>query len=366
MMLIPLGCRRYSISAGYNPNIDKVDVSVDLFEMKEAYMSSSTQVTYKYGSKSSQKFYPKTLTAQEVYANAWQYIVDANLSVTTWRSQTIYTSSYRYVGWSLDPPLPSSRLSFDYKHNELANWQCIKDLDLIPHHLTPGLSAAYVDCVKDIPNSQMNLMENCRDLLGAIRTLITCITTKSVTPLVKALTNPLRDPRDSWMTYRYVVNTSRMDLEDVKELTLRLADLQALKSQHITLRGSFIEDDILYRCSVTYELCDILPQGLNDKLRTYGLRLSLENVWDLIPFSFVVDWFAHIGDFLANADAIILSQQYKPVSIWYSYESSYKNQAIYTRFPGPPLYNAPLMQYHESSSKTWAMRVADTISIISR
>jgi len=29
-----------------------------------------------------------------------------------------------------------------------------------------------------------------------------------------------------------------------------------------------------------------------------GLRLSLHNVWEAIPFSFVVDWFVRVGDFL--------------------------------------------------------------------
>jgi hypothetical protein len=39
------------------------------------------------------------------------------------------------------------------------------------------------------------------------------------------------------------------------------------------------------------------------KVDSMGFALTLENVWDLIPYSFVIDWFIDIGGFLERADS---------------------------------------------------------------
>lgn len=52
--------------------------------------------------------------------------------------------------------------------------------------------------------------------------------------------------------------------------------------------------------------CKIWYKMSNDKLSkaaTMGLTNPLEIAWELVPFSFVVDWFLPIGDFLSNLDA---------------------------------------------------------------
>lgn len=43
--------------------------------------------------------------------------------------------------------------------------------------------------------------------------------------------------------------------------------------------------------------------ALANKLDSMGFLLTLENVWDLIPYSFVIDWFLDIGSLLERADA---------------------------------------------------------------
>jgi hypothetical protein len=43
--------------------------------------------------------------------------------------------------------------------------------------------------------------------------------------------------------------------------------------------------------------------ALAQKVDSMGFALTLENVWDLIPYSFVIDWFIDIGGFLERADA---------------------------------------------------------------
>lgn len=38
-------------------------------------------------------------------------------------------------------------------------------------------------------------------------------------------------------------------------------------------------------------------------INSAGFALTLENIWDLIPYSFMIDWFVKIGDFLERCDS---------------------------------------------------------------
>lgn len=44
-------------------------------------------------------------------------------------------------------------------------------------------------------------------------------------------------------------------------------------------------------------------ERLSRKIESMGFMLTFENVWDLIPYSFVVDWFIDIGGFLERGDS---------------------------------------------------------------
>jgi len=42
---------------------------------------------------------------------------------------------------------------------------------------------------------------------------------------------------------------------------------------------------------------------LISRLESIGVFPTLENIWDLVPYSFVLDWFIDVGDFLQRADS---------------------------------------------------------------
>lgn len=44
-------------------------------------------------------------------------------------------------------------------------------------------------------------------------------------------------------------------------------------------------------------------KGLIGAVDSIGFLPTLENVWDLIPYSFVIDWFIGVGDFLERVDS---------------------------------------------------------------
>lgn len=58
-----------------------------------------------------------------------------------------------------------------------------------------------------------------------------------------------------------------------------------------------------YGCKIYYDpRPGGLKQALNELMR-WDLFPSLDNVWDLVPYSFVIDWFVHLGDFFSAVDS---------------------------------------------------------------
>ena len=56
-----------------------------------------------------------------------------------------------------------------------------------------------------------------------------------------------------------------------------------------------------YKC--VYDSWDRSLRGIIRNLYNADLALTLDNTWDLVPFSFVVDWFLPIGDYCNQVDA---------------------------------------------------------------
>ena len=104
-----------------------------------------------------------------------------------------------------------------------------------------------------------------------------------------------------YLWYKYAYSTSKMDLEEMFKFftrsTLRESKNKSKGYDHRVTLSNLIDNRTtdtftFYFGSFEYALLD-----------KFGLRLNFANTWDMIPFSFVVDWFTKIGDMLASLDA---------------------------------------------------------------
>ena len=71
----------------------------------------------------------------------------------------------------------------------------------------------------------------------------------------------------------------------------------------------------------------IIPEGVMsfiDSLYQWDLLPTAGNIWDLIPYSFVIDWFVNIGDNIELADATLYAQTLKVLGITYSYKDIFQ------------------------------------------
>jgi hypothetical protein len=126
---------------------------------------------------------------------------------------------------------------------------------------------------------------------------------------------------DLWLEFRYAVRPLAFDMQqainawnasvarsqrftargyhrDTKSTETSTYDLVESSSYHaIVSRVSTREAN--YRAGVMYTI----DSDINGFTSIWGLDQPLETVWELIPFSFIVDWFFSVGDTLAQFTA---------------------------------------------------------------
>lgn len=186
---------------------------------------------------------------------------------------------------------------------------------------------------------------------------------------------------DLWLQYRYVFSTSKMDAEEAvrglmrKELREKLA---AGGSILVSGQSSYHSDDleILCRCHMQVRsLSSLLAEQLLVELDNWGMIPDTYLVWDMIPYSFIIDWFVPIGDALAVGDANRkFEQQYKVDRCMYSFAYTRKIKGVevsnYSRWvstPEVPLgFTFMADRYDSTSTKTIFKRIVDVWAIFGR
>lgn len=114
--------------------------------------------------------------------------------------------------------------------------------------------------------------------------------------------------------YAYMGKTS-----DRKSVLLSKNASQTIKtSQKVWFSGAY---KLAYPTALDKALADVIEFN-----RVYGVIPTLETAWNLIPYSWLADWFTNIGDVIANASYLgshtQLSYGYIMASTEYSRESS--------------------------------------------
>jgi len=169
-----------------------------------------------------------------------------------------------------------------------------------------------------------------------------------------------RSLKQAWLSYRYVYTTTKLDVREFRSTFSRLDSL--MEHNSVRTYGSYVRGDVRYSVGFEVDTSQIIPSGVSDTLQRFGLELNALNVWDLIPFSFVVDWFLPVSDVLEyfqNLDAC----QLEPKDIWWSMETSIDGWDVYVRLPGRRLSTLPYLQVGNASSRTILMRIGDAIAL---
>lgn len=246
------------------------------------------------------------------------------------------------------------------------------DNDAVPN-LVSFLNSAYVDAYTHLPQITTNNIQNLLAVFGILKRIVTAYGTGN---LARGVTE-VGSLSDAWLGYRYAYSTTQMDIEELASYVDRARNIARASS--LFARGSHTysdgHGDYLIRCAMevpTEENSEVLSI-----LERMGLALDGYNAWDLIPYSFVVDWFLHIGDFLEVARSRRYAERVRPSSIWFSITHDYTNahgqhQCDYYRWQadGSWYYRlatmpSSMLSHTAARGSTWVKRGLDAVCLLS-
>lgn len=256
---------------------------------------------------------------------------------------------------------------YDEVDNRLFEWRTITEFGIIPGRIRNTVSTALANTMASLPEVSANSIMNILQLSSGLRNTWK-VGMQGIHGILQSLAAGIKqgvDPRDAWLSWRYVYKTTKMDIEDYADVTNRLLGLARSSGTTFKVHGSASGNGFTIRCVKQYLCSDFDPTfyDAQDYLRAYGMRLSAYNMWDMVPYSFMVDWFTDIGPRIELAQNWNRHYDLKAEDTWYSYYEQLEHGFIYYRWHGTDPSIPPSYVKHETSKRTIAFRLADTISI---
>lgn len=177
--------------------------------------------------------------------------------------------------------------------------------------LSQCFSQSRLAALNDVPALESNWIENAAGLPGTFEVLNPLFDgANAVTQGDLALAR--NSLCSAYIAYRFAIAPNISDVKDINE---NLGDLvQSIRTPPAKpqrRRGKahtvakFLDGDILVDCFTEYYMTTKTNcfARLWNALEKLGFSPTAGHAWDLVPFSFVVDWFTNIGDILQDVSA---------------------------------------------------------------
>lgn len=236
--------------------------------------------------------------------------------------------------------------------------------DKSKHILTGGIESA---CALEALNSLKANTNNIQNIFSIIDLAQSLLHPSKLPSLLKAL--PKRGAKtltsDAWLKYRYVYKTTLSDIEEMTRFIIQGLD----HSNTVTLRGGMTTPGGTCRVRINAKLKDLNQFAF---LQKYGVAPDLYNIWDLVPYSFIVDWFVGIGDFAQQISNQQWAMNFNVVSCttswkWTDYIQTTLGSVPFTHYQRFVTSTAPPFVPYSSdtvSGKTLIKRIIDGAALL--
>jgi hypothetical protein len=232
----------------------------------------------------------------------------------------------------------------------------------------PNLGAymndAYMEAFNSLPQIKTNNIANLYTIFGGLKSLLT---------RNGLIYEGIGSLRDAWLGYRYGYQTTKADINEIAQYVDRMRNVRNLSQvtghgvKHYTLG----DKDYTFRCALCVSVDDYL--GIYNEIERFGLALDGYNAWDLIPYSFVIDWFLHIGDLLEQGRSREYAMRLSSSTAWFSTTRKFKNkygyeQTEYFRYRSAvdlAQYPASMLGTASAKESTWVKRGVDAVCLFS-
>lgn len=169
-----------------------------------------------------------------------------------------------------------------------------------PDILYPDLNDITKNAVASLDSNQINMFEFFQGLKKPWELL----------PKLKNL-GTLRNASENYLTLQYGILPTTDDLKDLYDLFVnsrppKYRDRNGFETlsagASVASSNTYSTRSVTSRVKLGYDDSNPLAETLSERLRDMGAFPSVDNLWELIPFSFVVDWFLGVGDLLETID----------------------------------------------------------------
>jgi len=268
----------------------------------------------------------------QISLNSWRVIVPEDLHISNPNDVSLYVELEhavddeffvdmgQYRSYSFIPTEPVVLIPDTEKYHaqvRARGSRVVFDFSSITMDATPadGCFYAVQKCVEAFHLVRVNGLSCFADIMKIKSFLV---------PLLKLLRRPssLKNWSQVLLWWKYGVECSETDLtriaRGVKEISRikSLREYRKIRESLQTRYGTFTEPfeylreglpfiSGTHRSNARVVAWPVFPQWMDDLtllLDDLGLRFNTVNLWDLIPYSFVVDWFVGVEDLLSQVD----------------------------------------------------------------
>lgn len=211
------------------------------------------------------------------------------------------------------------------------------------------------DCCQIAANKTRNLSMNWLTQLYELLTLKKGVS--SYIDNVLSLGNS-RDIADLYLSSKYGIKMTYSDLKDIAEAVLNpnLTDHVSGRVEN-TITDNFRVEPWTWkgyeRVSFDYSPY-ITKYGTPAFVSRNNLIPDLTDLWDMVPYSFLVDWFLPIGDIIQNIDDSIYMDSLRVYNIWYT--RKYRTSQVTSSANGPITITFTFFE-RQSSGKLYPPRI---------
>ena len=157
-------------------------------------------------------------------------------------------------------------------------------------------ASAFMKAVEGFPTLDSNSWANLLEIVGLLKDLKRGHFSKAADVPKKWY--------EWWLQYRYRYSTTKSDVESMAKLKENLQSFhESFGNYRRNVYGAFFDGDtgITWRCEVqaVNRAANQIEQ-IYHGFETLGFGLTIYNLWDLVPYSFVVDWIFPVGDVLES------------------------------------------------------------------
>jgi hypothetical protein len=248
-------------------------------------------------------------------------------------------------------------------------------------HLTPTEYEWADLCDTAVDNCRfidINSIQYLRELVGYVRMIVTFIATKKV--------SLPKNVGSGWLSARYGL---RLTMNDTKSLVSAIKRANSAQNRAFSVARSkartYIQSSaanvVTYSRDLTYKIYyNRKSDPAMNVIRTamdWDLWPTLQNDWDMIPFSFVVDWLADVEGVMEDLDNSIYEAYLSILSVLYTEKHVYVHDPVlfctgswkcvscdhtfYHRRHSPVLHYAPLRLERGHSSN---INIIDGVSLL--